>query len=191
MKTLDEANCEQLLVRGFFHADPHPGNLIVQPGPPTRVVFVDFGLAKELPAKFKRGVVSFASALLGGRSDEMTRALVELGFETRSGGPDSAEPLAAIAERLLEVAIRLRKQTYIERDAVREAGDDLVRLIREDPIVRVPSHIIFVGRVLGLISGLGRMLDAKLDMIKTTLPFVARAAADEPSATGNHSKTPC
>ena len=59
---------------------------------------------------------------------------------------------------------------------MREAGEDLVNLIREDPIVRVTSHIIFVGRVLGLLSGLGRTLDAKVDMVKTTLPFVMQAA---------------
>ena len=180
MQTLVEAYCEQILLRGFFHADPHPGNLIVQPsvrpGVPARVVFVDFGLAKELPAEFQRGVVSFASALLGGQSDTMATALVELGFETRSGGSDSADSLAALAERLLEVATLLRNQSFIDREAVKEAGDDLVRLIREDPIVRVPSHIIFVGRVLGLLSGLGRTLDAKLDMVKLTLPYVARAA---------------
>ena len=193
MRTLVEAYCEQLLVRGFFHADPHPGNLIVQPGPPQRIVFVDFGLAKQLPAEFQQGVVSFASALLGGRPHDMTRALVELGFETRSGGADSAEPLAAIAERLLQVAIQLRNQTYVDRDAVRDAGDDLVRLIREDPIVRVPSHLVFVGRVLGLLSGLGRTLDAKLDMVTTTLPFIARAAKNsaETSATPTREETPC
>lgn len=185
MRTLIEAYCEQILVQGFFHADPHPGNLMVQPGPPARIVFLDFGLAKELPKEFKRGVVSFASALLRGRADEMTRALVELGFETRSGGANSAKPLAAIAERLLEVATQLRNQSYIERDAVREAGDELVRLIREDPIVRVPSHLIFVGRVVGLLSGLGRTLEAKLDMVQTILPYIAKAAqsAGEPSAT--------
>jgi predicted unusual protein kinase regulating ubiquinone biosynthesis (AarF/ABC1/UbiB family) len=178
MQTLVEAYCEQILVRGFFHADPHPGNLIVQPGPPARVVFVDFGLAKELPAEFQRGVVSFASALLGGQPDTMARALLELGFETRSGGSDSAKPLAALAERLLAVATLLRNQSYIDRnaDTVRDAAEDLVKLIREDPIVRVPSHIIFVGRVLGLLSGLGRTLDAKLDMVSITLPYVARAA---------------
>jgi len=192
MQTLVEAYCEQLLVRGFFHADPHPGNLMVQPGPPERIVFLDFGLAKELPADFRRGVVSFASALLGGHADAMTRALVELGFETRSGGADSAAPLAAIAERLLEVATQLRNQTYIERDAVREAGDDLVRLVREDPIVRIPSHIVLVGRVLGLLSGLGRTLSVKLDMVKITLPFVAKAAqaSAERSKADGESETP-
>lgn len=176
MRTLIEAYCEQILRRGFFHADPHPGNLMVQPGPPTRIVFLDFGLAKELPKEFQRGVVSFASALLQGRTDEMTRALVELGFETRSGGAKSAEPLAAIAERLLEVATRLRNQSYLERDPVRGAADDLVRLIRQDPIVRVPSHLIFVGRVLGLLSGLGRTLEAKVDMVQTILPYIVESA---------------
>jgi predicted unusual protein kinase regulating ubiquinone biosynthesis (AarF/ABC1/UbiB family) len=48
---MTEAYCEQILVHGFFHADPHPGNLLVLPGPV--VVFIDFGLSKELPPGFR------------------------------------------------------------------------------------------------------------------------------------------
>ncbi len=61
MRTLIEAYCEQILVHGFFHADPHPGNLLVQPGGAgdgrPRLVFVDFGLAKELPSGFRQGIL--------------------------------------------------------------------------------------------------------------------------------------
>jgi len=71
------------------------------------------------------------------------------------------------------VAKRLRNQTYVDPDVVREAGQELPRLIRENPIVRIPEHLVLVGRVVGLLSGLGETLGAKLDMLQTILPYAA------------------
>lgn len=176
MTTLVEAYCEMILGRGVFHADPHPGNLLVQPGAGgrPRLVFLDFGLAKELPADFRVRVVGLAAALLGGDAGGMARALVDLGFETRSGG---ARALEEIAEAVLEVATALRNQSFFDPEATRRAGDRIPRLVRENPIVRIPSHLVLVGRVVGLLSGLGRTLDARIDMLRTIWPYAMGPAA--------------
>ncbi len=178
MQTLVEAYCEQILTRGFFHADPHPGNLLVQPKSPEgvgpRLVFVDFGLAKELPARFRQGIVELTSALVQGSAERMAQALHELGFETREGG---VEALHDIAKVVLETAVRLRQQAWVDRDVAAEAAQELPRMIRENPIVRVPSHVVFLGRVVALLSGLGRSLEARIDMVQTILPYVLRSAA--------------
>ena len=174
MQSLLEAYCEQILVHGFFHADPHPGNLLVlRPSPGCeipRIVFLDFGLSKQLPDSFRQSTVEFAAALLQGKAEEMGKALVRIGFETRG---NSQQSLHAISVILLDVAKRLREQTYLDPEVVREAGGDLPRLIRENPIIRVPSHLILVGRVIGLLSGLGHTLDVKLDMLRTILPYAS------------------
>ena len=52
---LIENFCDQILRDGFFHADPHPGNILIQPGP--KIVLLDFGLAKDFPATFRDGLV--------------------------------------------------------------------------------------------------------------------------------------
>ena len=180
MQTLIEAYCEQILTRGFFHADPHPGNLIVQPqaaeNERARLVFVDFGLAKELPPGFRRGVVELASALVQGSAERMAQALSELGFETREGGVPA---LLELAKVVLETAVRLRQQSWVDRDVAGEAGQELPRMIRENPIVRVPSHVVLLGRVIGLLSGLGRSLEARIDMLHTILPYVLRSTESE------------
>jgi predicted unusual protein kinase regulating ubiquinone biosynthesis (AarF/ABC1/UbiB family) len=179
MRTLIEAYCEQILTRGFFHADPHPGNLIVQPTPTgPRLVFVDFGLAKELPGRFRRGILELAGALVEGSVDTMAQALHDLGFETRSGG---IEPLTEIARAVLDIAVRLRHQAYLDPQATREAGSELPRLIRENPIVSVPSHVVLLARVIALLSGLGRTLDAHVNMLQTILPYVLK-----PARSGTH-----
>jgi predicted unusual protein kinase regulating ubiquinone biosynthesis (AarF/ABC1/UbiB family) len=182
MRMLIEAYCEQVMSRGFFHADPHPGNLLVQPGrggdgDRPRLVFLDFGLAKDLPGNFRKSIVSFAAAMLSADPEAMARALVELGFETREGGP---EALATIARIVLDVVSQLRHQSFVDRDLTRRAGDDIPRLVRENPIVRIPSHVVLLGRVIGLLSGLGRTLDGKVDMVKTVLPYAMGAGGTSP-----------
>jgi len=183
MQTLVEAYCEQILGHGVFHADPHPGNLLVQPGRGPdggpRLVFLDFGLAKELPADFRARIVTFARALLTGDAPGMGRALVDLGFETRRGGPEALE---TIAHALLDVAVALRHRASLDPEAVRRAGAEIPRLVRENPVVRIPSHLVLVGRVVGLLSGLGRTLDARVDMVRTVLPYaLGTAGGSEPA----------
>ncbi len=172
MHTLVDAYSLQMLRHGFFHADPHPGNLFVLPpegnGPPV-VVFVDFGLTKQLPAAFRAAALHFVTSLIQGDPAEMASALVELGFETRD---DPGAALETICGVLLDVAKRLRGQTYVDPDAVREAREELPRLIRENPIVTIPAHVVFVGRVFALVSALGSTLDVRVDVVKWILPFL-------------------
>jgi len=176
MRTLIEAYCEMILVRGMFHADPHPGNLLVQPRAEGghRLVFLDFGLAKQLPADFRKCVLGFAASLLGGDRRALASALGQLGFETRRGGERALEDIAGA---LLEVANVLRHQSYIDPQATRRAGERIPRLVRENPIVRIPSHLVLVGRVVGLLSGLGHTLDARVDMLRTIWPYAMRETA--------------
>lgn len=177
---LVEAYCEQILVRGFFHADPHPGNLLVQKaeGGGPRLVFLDFGLAKQLPPYFRQGIVDFAGAMLRADADAMGQALVELGFETRDGRPES---IAEIAHFMLDVAIRFQKSSYAGGDLRDHVSQELPRRIRENPIVRVPTHLVLVGRVLGLLSGVSRSLGSRVDLTRTILPYAVRPPAAPPS----------
>ena len=168
---LAEAYCVQIFGHGFFHADPHPGNILVQrraDGEP-RLVLLDFGLAKDLPPRFREGVVAFAAALLQGRSGEMAQALVDLGFETRRGGP---EALNAIAAFMLDAATQLRRRGFLDRNHAAELGRELSEKVRANPIVRMPSHLVLVGRVLGLLSGVNRTLESRIDLMATLLPHV-------------------
>lgn len=173
-KLLIEAFCEQILVRGLFHADPHPGNLLVQRGPggAPKLVLLDFGLVKDLPPTFRKGIAAFAMSLLRADADAMGVALLELGFETRDGRPDS---LAKLARFMLDAALLVQDQSYVDRDLLQEIGESVSEEIRSNPIVRVPSHIVLLGRVLGLLSGVNRSLETTVDLLKTILPYATAA----------------
>jgi predicted unusual protein kinase regulating ubiquinone biosynthesis (AarF/ABC1/UbiB family) len=173
MQLLVEAYCEQVFAAGFFHADPHPGNLLVDPEGP-KLVLLDFGLAKRLPDHFRENLVAFTLALLKEDPREMARAFLDLGFETRSG---ESEPLVELARAMLEGARELREQPFVDRDTVERLRREIPELIRENPIVRAPNHVVLLGRVLGLLSGTGRTLGAPVDLVRTLVPYVLRGSA--------------
>jgi predicted unusual protein kinase regulating ubiquinone biosynthesis (AarF/ABC1/UbiB family) len=170
-QTLVEVFCEQMLVNGNFHADPHPGNLMVLPGEdggPARLVLLDFGLTKELPDEFRSGVVDFATALLQGDSDRMGKALSELGFETRDGEDSGLEELAAV---LLGAAQAIRGDARVQRETIERLRAEIPAHVRENPIVRVPHHLVLVGRALALLSGVNSSLGAQVDFFRTIAPY--------------------
>lgn len=166
---LVESYCAQVLREGFFHADPHPGNILVQRGADggPRLVLLDFGLAKELPPEFRRGVVDLASGLLKADPGAVATALLDLGFESRGGEAAMHE----IAEFLMRAAQDLQHHSFLDREAAGRVGRELAERIRENPLVRIPSHVVLIARVLGLLSGVSRSLGSRVDLVRTLVPY--------------------
>lgn len=173
VRSLIEIWCEQILLHGFFHADPHPGNLLVEPGS-GRLVLLDFGLAKELPPRFRESILAFAAALIRGDAEQMVAAFVDLGFETRDGTHDG---LLAVARFALEFAQRVRERAWVEQRMFARWNDELADEIRRNPIVRMPGHVVLLGRVLGLLSGVSSSLGSRVDLLPVVLPYVLRPGA--------------
>jgi len=168
-RLLVECFCEQILVHGFFHADPHPGNLRVQATPSgPRLVLLDFGLTKNLPPRFREGVLAFVGALFREDPGAAAQSLLDLGFETRDGSAGSLEALARI---LLDEGKELRRRAFLDKRRVAAAGSEIQEIVRRNPIIRIPSHLVLVGRVLGLLSGVSRSLGAELNLLEIVLPY--------------------
>jgi predicted unusual protein kinase regulating ubiquinone biosynthesis (AarF/ABC1/UbiB family) len=165
-RTLVEVFAEQMLVHGFFHADPHPGNLRIEPN--GRLVLLDFGLTKELPQDFRAAALELAGALLLGQRERLGAALLRLGFETRTGGEAS---LQAIADLLAGAAVELRAKGRLDPVTLDRLREELPERIRRDPIVRVPHHLVLVGRALGLLSGQLNQLGAEVDLFPILAPL--------------------
>jgi predicted unusual protein kinase regulating ubiquinone biosynthesis (AarF/ABC1/UbiB family) len=168
---LMEVFCEQVLRDGFFHADPHPGNVMVQPGP--RLVLLDFGLAKDFPPRFRDGIVRLTFSILTMDNAGIAAAFEQLGFRTRDGSP---ETLITLANLLLGNTIR-RGRAYADRQLIEEFSEELPRALRVNPIVEVPADVLLVTRVMGLLSGLGKTLDSRVDLFATIMPYAQRLLA--------------
>jgi predicted unusual protein kinase regulating ubiquinone biosynthesis (AarF/ABC1/UbiB family) len=174
---LIEIFTEMILRDGFFHADPHPGNILVQPGP--RLVLLDFGLAKDFPPAFRDAMVRLTFAILTADRDAVLAAFHDLGFRTRDSSP---ETLLMLANLFLGNSVR-RNRAYADRELVEEFSEELPRTLRTNPIVEVPADVLLVNRVMGLLSGLGKTLDSRVNLFATLMPYAQRLMADQQSAT--------
>ena len=169
-----EAYCEQILVNGFFHADPHPGNLLVLPGP---VVGVHRLRAEQAPARRLPPDVQplHAGAVLSQNDSAMLKGFQELGFQTRYDDP---ELLVALGRSFFESAGPTQRP-YADAEVVGEVNERLSQLLSENPVTNVPPDILLILRVLGLMSGLQKRLDSTVDVAETITPFAQAQIASE------------
>ncbi len=167
-----EAYCEQILVHGFFHADPHPGNLLVLPGP--TVVFLDFGLSKELPDEFRLNYARLTRAIMTSDEDAMVAAFRALGFKTRS---ESSESLIALGRSFFEAG-GPDDRPFVDKDVMPEVNERMASILKQNPVTQIPADILLIFRVLGLMSGLQKRLDSRVNMVDTILPYANAQATN-------------
>jgi len=167
-RILSEIFCHQILIDGFFHADPHPGNILVQPGP--KIVLLDFGLAKDFPPGFAQGVAQLTGAIIAQDKMAVTAAFHALGFRTRNGDGDS---LIALGEAFLGQAVRSGK-AYADQELIDQFNKDLPQILRANPIIEAPPDLLLVVRVMGLLSGIGKQLDSRVDPMSVIMPFLTQ-----------------
>jgi predicted unusual protein kinase regulating ubiquinone biosynthesis (AarF/ABC1/UbiB family) len=171
--------CDMILRDGFFHADPHPGNILVQAGP--KLVFLDFGLAKDFPSNVREGIVRLTFAILTSDREAIIRAFRELGFRTKDGSP---ETLLALADLFLGQTLRQNK-AYADKELVEQFSDEFPKTLRANPIVEVPGDVLLVNRVMGLLSGLGKTLDSQVNLFATLMPYAQRLMHTPGAATAS------
>jgi predicted unusual protein kinase regulating ubiquinone biosynthesis (AarF/ABC1/UbiB family) len=145
-----------ILAAGFFQADPHPGNLMVTPD--GKLIVLDFGLSKELPEGYGLGLFELMFSMMTMNESAMIRAFQELGFETKTGDTNT---FLLIARRMMS---RSRTGTF-EGEFTEEMTDELFEAIREDPVVRVPSDFVLVGRVFSFLSGIAHTLGSRANVL--------------------------
>ena len=176
VRTLIDAWCQQVLVHGFFQADPHPGNLLVESDGAggARLVLLDFGLAKELPESFRTDALALLMALLRRDPEEMALALEQMGFATRD---DSLESLTSLARVGLEILRELAESGSLGPERMERIGEELAEQVRRNPLVRIPSHVVMLTRTLGLLSGVARSLRSRVDPLSIVFPYVVGSAA--------------
>jgi predicted unusual protein kinase regulating ubiquinone biosynthesis (AarF/ABC1/UbiB family) len=161
--------CEQVFQHGMFHADPHPGNLFVRPGP--QLVMLDFGLCRKLDDQFRLGYAKLVNAMVTGNAPEMVRAFRDLGFRVKHA--DDPMPYLAMGRAFMESSAPGR--AYADPDLVAEANARVAQAVRANPLVEIPREFLLIMRVVGLLSGLGKHLDSRVDIIGTFLPYTKAA----------------
>ena len=159
-----DALLAMIFVDGFFHADPHPGNLLLLPD--GRLGLIDCGMVGRL-SEARRG--EFVGLLAGAlRHDE--RAVVDIlaGWTSDDDGLD-LEQLAADTRALIDRYHGLP----LERLDMTALLGDVLELVRDNGLF-LPADVASLLRVLLLLDGIGRALDPAFDLTAQLQPFVVR-----------------
>ncbi len=153
-RLLNDAYADQLFNRNILHADPHPGNILVQPGP--RLVLLDHGLTLELEPAFVATLDDMVSALRTGDLGEIAGALREIGLPI-----DEDTDLDTL---LGVVGVLLGSEDSPAGEGTLDLGDFGRRLGAS--VGDIPPKLLLIGRAIGLLDGITRQLDPDLDSLE-------------------------
>jgi predicted unusual protein kinase regulating ubiquinone biosynthesis (AarF/ABC1/UbiB family) len=158
------AGLRQLLEHGFFHADPHPGNLFATTD--GRMAYVDFGMMDQLEERTKEILVSAVVQLINRDYQAVAQDFVALGFLT----PDTdITPIVPALERVLGNAIG----QSVGKFNFKTITDDFSELMFDYPF-RIPAQFALIIRSLITQEGLALSLDPDFKIVQVAYPYVSR-----------------
>lgn len=170
-KRLVESYMKQWLVDGFFHADPHPGNLFVQPD--GGITYVDFGMMGEMRREDQAALRKMVQGIIARDLDKAVNGLVELGF-VRPGA--NLQRLRNAFGFLLD---RLLGTTF-----VRASGPEVEAFVREirdflyEQPFQIPARYTFLGRSLGILAGIVATLAPGQNFVRLLISGARRHAGE-------------
>jgi ubiquinone biosynthesis protein len=158
---LNDVYAEQIFDLGMLHADPHPGNLLVQPGP--KLVLLDHGLTVTLKSSLVEALGEMVRAIIVADFDRLTKALTKAGMKF--------EKQVDINSLLQLVGVLLgEKQEPTSIDSL-EVGQQLGKNIGQ-----IPVELILMGRALGLMDGITKQLDPEMNALEIVVGYVSEKA---------------
>ena len=166
----------QIVETGFFHCDPHPGNLCVSPQ--GKLVYYDFGMMDELQPNVKSGFRTFCKALFKGGPMIPERDLA-LNAKMLVDGVEEAGVLASNADRLAveklaRYFMRQFKDTQLGKKGagIKETVGTDLQTLTSNNVFRFPSTFTFIFRAFASVDGIGKGLDPTYDIGKLAQPFI-------------------
>ncbi|NIV36744.1 MAG: AarF/ABC1/UbiB kinase family protein [Anaerolineae bacterium] len=191
-RRLFETYLTQVFVHNFVHADPHPGNLFVQPLPPIlsdlgliepgagvpfRLTFVDFGMVATIPERVRPHFRDFLVGFVTNDTGRVVRAYQGAGILLP--GADLVR-LEQVQDEILERYSHLSFQ-QVQQLAMSEwhsLAHEYRDILYEMPF-QIPTDLLFVGRAISILFGMATSLDPDLDPWEAVEPFAREMAADE------------
>ena len=160
---------------GFYHADPHPGNLLVDEK--GKVILLDFGATAHLSSQLRDGITQLIEATVKNDTDAMVDAFRTMGF--LADGPDAekmARKMIVAVRNFLQNEIKLEGLNFrdIQINPFNNSLMDLVRDIGFRGIagtVQVPKDYVLLNRTVTLLLGLSNTLDPTYNPLDTVRPF--------------------
>ncbi|MEI6427106.1 MAG: AarF/ABC1/UbiB kinase family protein [Pseudanabaena sp. ELA607] len=153
---------KQLLQDGFFHADPHPGNLAVSPD--GSLIFYDYGMMAEVKALDKDQMVKTFFAVLRKDTNEVITMLTNMGL---------IEPIADMSpvKRLMKFILDRFTEKPVDIRAFEQIKSEVITLFERQPF-RLPAQMTYILKSLTTLDGIARILDPEYNFTAAAQPFI-------------------
>lgn len=174
---------DQLFTNGFFHADPHPGNIFVTPikdsweEHPWKLTFIDFGMMGEVPPKTRSGLRKLLIAAASRDGKGLVAAISDVGVLVPSADT------AGLERAMTHLFARFGGMGFAELREVdprefRDFGLEFGDVVRSLPF-QLPENFLLIIRAMSLTSGVCSSLDAKFNLWDSVEPYAAQLLRDE------------
>ena len=177
------AYCRMVFKDGFYHADPHPGNILIEPD--GRVVLLDFGAVAALSQGLREGIPQLIEAAVKNDTPAMIQACRKMGFiaEGREAEKMAAKMIAAM-RNFIQNEVEFEGLNFKDIK-VNPFNNSLFGLIREigfrgiSSTVQVPKEYVLLNRMITLLLGICSALDARMNPLDVVRPYVQEFAGSE------------
>ncbi len=164
LDSLIDCYVEQMLVRGYFHADPHPGNILVRPD--GGLTLLDFGMVKRLPADTRVAMIEVAKSAHDRDFEGFIAACKRLGIVAAGANP--AE-MTEFSERMFDIF----GDAGLSAASMQALAFSVLDSMKDLPF-KVPQDVVYVMRASTLIEGLGTIYVENFNGVKDILPLLRR-----------------
>mmetsp|Transcript_16369 Transcript_16369/g.43887 ORF Transcript_16369/g.43887 Transcript_16369/m.43887 type:complete len:653 (-) Transcript_16369:77-2035(-) len=172
-----ESYLTQLLRHGFFHCDPHPGNVAVDSVAGGRLIYYDFGMMSTLSPKVNDGLVDFIFGLFNGSAKDICNAMEKIGIINPNADRISIEKIgryfvASARGNMMKGGMKTKeekKAAMAERLAT--IGEDLIA-VGDDVPFNFPPEFSFVFRAFTTLEGVGKGLDPQFKIARIAGPYI-------------------
>jgi predicted unusual protein kinase regulating ubiquinone biosynthesis (AarF/ABC1/UbiB family) len=154
----------QLLVHGLFHADPHPGNILVQPD--ARIVLLDYGMVVEITSDFRQQLVHAVASAVHSDVDGVIDAAYKLDMLESDVSPSTVREAA-------QAIISIHLDKNLTQRQIQEISYQVLNTFYRFPL-RLPSNLVYILRTAALIEGLGIAYDPHFNSLTTAIPIYKR-----------------
>jgi ubiquinone biosynthesis protein len=165
VESLLEIVFSQLLVHGFFHADPHPGNILINRR--GDIILLDYGMVDELDAATRDRFLGLILAANANQFDEVVDKLYDLEMVEADTPP---EILRMVTESIMD----LRHLARTNQRQVQRAVEELFEKTRILHHLRMPRQMVYLLRMATLIEGVAIRFDDGFDSIRDAVPIAKR-----------------
>jgi len=177
--TLYDFYLQQVFVNGFFHADPHPGNMFVEPledGDFT-INVVDFGMVGTLSTQTRTQLREMFLGIATRDAPRVVRAIDNAGWLLPWANRGEIER-AATKVFARYWGISMSDIQNLDVNEMRGFLSEFRSLIYQAPF-QIPADLLFLGRALGILSGLAMQIDVNFNVFEAAAPFAQKLLADE------------